>query len=100
MDAKKFVDHVIVTDELGREYWKPHPRAFELMKDQLGIEYNEMIYAGDNPEKDFYIRNIHPIHTCRIIGDGLYINKEYFANIKEEYTIESFKQLRQIIEEP
>ena len=54
MGLDKIIDEIIVTDELGGiEYRKPNPMAFKLMKDYFNLEYNEMIYIGDNPIKDF-----------------------------------------------
>ena len=51
---ESLVDYIIVTDELGGvEYRKPNPRAFETMKEKLGVEYSEMCYVGDNIKKDF-----------------------------------------------
>ena len=48
------VDEIIVTDEFGGpEFRKPNPKAFETMKERLGIEYAEMCYVGDNTKKDF-----------------------------------------------
>ncbi len=54
MVLEQYVDHIIVTDELGgAEYRKPNEKAFVLMKEQLGVEYSEMCYVGDNTKKDF-----------------------------------------------
>ncbi len=54
LDLERYVDYIIVTDELGGiEYRKPHKKAFVLMKEQLGVEYSEMCYVGDNIRKDF-----------------------------------------------
>lgn len=96
--AIDFFDEIIVTDELGREYWKPHPMAFELMKEKLNVEFNEMIYVGDNPEKDFYINTIFPIDTVRIIRkNSIHEHKKYFNNTKEKYSISSFNSILDII---
>ncbi|MCM3693194.1 HAD family hydrolase [Neobacillus niacini] len=91
--ATDYFDEIIVTDELGREYWKPHPKAFEMMKEKFNIEYNQMIYVGDNPEKDFYISNIYPIKTIRILRDGVYKEKCYLKNIRETHSINSLSEL-------
>ena len=54
LGLESLVDYIIVTDELGgAEYRKPNPRAFETMKEKLGVEYSEMCYVGDNIKKDF-----------------------------------------------
>lgn len=51
---ERYVDHIIVTDELGGiKYRKPNESAFVLMKEQLGVEFAEMCYVGDNMKKDF-----------------------------------------------
>ena len=48
------VDKVIITDELGgTEYRKPNPKAFEIMQKELNIEFEKMVYVGDNIKKDF-----------------------------------------------
>lgn len=47
-------DKIIITDELGGiEYRKPNKKAFEIMKEYFQVSYEEMVYIGDNPQKDF-----------------------------------------------
>ena len=87
VQADKYFDEIIVTDELGRDYWKPHPKAFVLMKERFRVNFDEMIYVGDNPEKDFYISKTHPIKTVRIIRDGVHSDKNYFRDIKEDLNV-------------
>lgn len=98
LNADKYFDYIIITDELGREYWKPHPKAFEIMKEKLNVEFGEMIYIGDNPEKDFYISCILPIKTIRILRDNnIYGNKEYLMGIKPHFNIKSLNELIPIL---
>ena len=41
-EAKRnYFDEIIITDELGREFWKPHPRAFEIIKCKLNVKFDE-----------------------------------------------------------
>lgn len=87
IQADKYLDEVIVTDELGREYCKPHPKAFELMKEKFKVNFDEMLYVGDNPEKDFYISKTYPIKTVRVLRDGVYSDKNYFRDIKENVNV-------------
>lgn len=48
------IQNVIITDELGGpEFRKPNPIAFKLMKEKMQLQYKEMIYIGDNLQKDF-----------------------------------------------
>ena len=98
INAYEIFDAVIITEELGREYWKPHPKAFEIIKEKLNVNFEEMMYVGDNPEKDFYIGKIYPINTVRIIRtDSIYKNQNYLNDIKEKYTINSLIQIIKLI---
>lgn len=50
-------DCIIYTEQLGRQFWKPAPRAFELMAQQLGRPHQHCVYIADNPAKDFIAPN-------------------------------------------
>jgi putative hydrolase of the HAD superfamily len=69
------LDPIVYTEELGRQYWKPSPRAFELMATTIGCDYSECAYVADNIRKDFIAPNqlgwltIQLIHPDRIHGD-------------------------------
>ena len=87
-------DKVIFTEELGRKYWKPSPKSFEIMKNYFEVKYDEIMYIGDNPLKDFYIGSIYPIKTVRIMRKkSVYKNAEYYQGIKEHYLINSLNEL-------
>lgn len=49
----RFFDKVIFTDEMGREFWKPNPWAFQEMADRFDLQPEECVYVADNPQKDF-----------------------------------------------
>lgn len=91
VQADKYFDEIIVTDELGRDYWKPHPKAFEVIKEKFDVNFDEMIYVGDNPEKDFYISKTYPIKTVRILRDGVHREKSYLEGIKASTTVNNLK---------
>ena len=93
LNADRLFDDIIVTEELGREYWKPHPRAFEVMRERLNVRFEEMIYVGDNPRKDFFIGSIYPIRTVRVCRDGVYEGVEYLDGVKETYTVNSLAEI-------
>ncbi|HFK1452408.1 TPA: HAD family hydrolase [Bacillus pacificus] len=96
--AIDYFDEIIVTDELGREYWKPHHKPFEVMREKLNVEFSEMVYIGDNPQKDFYISCIYPIQTVRIHRNGVYKNSNYLNNIKENHSIYCLNELDVVFE--
>jgi putative hydrolase of the HAD superfamily len=47
------LDAVVLTEAFGREYRKPHPRAFRDLAECLGVPAEACIYVADNPSKDF-----------------------------------------------
>lgn len=78
---------IIVTDELGREFWKPHKRPYEIVKDKLGFDYENMVYVGDNISKDFVTANKLGMNTILINREeGVYSNikmdEEYLAKLE------------------
>lgn len=94
-----YFDEIILTDELGREYWKPHPKAFEMMREKMNVEFHEMVYVGDNPEKDFYIKEMFPIRTVRILREnGVHKESNYLNKVKENYSIHSLTEINEIID--
>jgi putative hydrolase of the HAD superfamily len=45
-----FFDVVLISGELG--YRKPHPLVFHQLIDYLGVEKDQILYVGDDPEPD------------------------------------------------
>jgi len=46
------VDEVVVSDRLGREFRKPHPKPFLHALAALGVEPRFAVFIGDRPDKD------------------------------------------------
>ena len=97
LNINNLFDEIIMTDELGKEYWKPSVIPFELMSKKLNVDYSEMIYIGDNPRKDFYISAVHPITTVRINREGYYKDSNYFQDVKENFLINKLEEIFNII---
>lgn len=98
LKLNEIFDYIIITDDLGREYWKPNKLAYEIICKKFNVQFNEMIYVGDNPAKDFFISSIYPIKTVRIIREGYYKNIDYLKGIKENYRIVSLHEIMDIID--
>jgi putative hydrolase of the HAD superfamily len=47
------IDKIIYTDSWGREFWKPHERAFAAVEEWAGRVPGRLVYVADNPTKDF-----------------------------------------------
>lgn len=98
LNAYEYFDEIIITDELGRQFWKPHPKPFEIIQKKLGVNFDEMIYVGDNPKKDFFIGKVYPIITIRVIRENsIYANTPYYRGIIERKKIKNLYQLIDII---
>ena len=50
---EEFCKFIVLTDEWGAQFHKPHLRAFEFVRSQTGPGSFEFIYVADNPAKDF-----------------------------------------------
>lgn len=79
LGLESLVDDIIITDELGGPQFrkKPCDIAFRIMQNRWRLPYEQIIYVGDNPNKDF--------QACRQLGmrwkyfrneDGLYFDGE------------------------
>lgn len=50
----KLIDDIIITDELGgTQFRKPCDITFRIMQRRRGLPFEQMVYVGDNAEKDF-----------------------------------------------
>lgn len=99
LGLEKLVDKIIVTDELGIEYRKPHPKAFELMCDALKVLPQETAYVGDNPKKDFAVKKHLPVTTIQFCpSSGMYTGAEYLDEIEPDYRVTDLSELPNLLE--
>ncbi len=70
LKLENVIDYIIVTDELGREYWKPHQKSFIMMKEYFNVDYKKMVYIGDNIKKDFKAGNELGMDTIMITREN------------------------------
>jgi putative hydrolase of the HAD superfamily len=66
LQLARHVDMVIVTDDYGMEYRKPHPYAYLRVPEKFGCEPGACVYIGDNPAKDFLAPRVLGWDTVRI----------------------------------
>ena len=53
----RFFDHVLFTEDLGRDCWKPSPVGFQTIAERLAAAPQACAYVADNPAKDFLAAN-------------------------------------------
>lgn len=93
-------DEIIVTDELGREYWKPHEKPYKLMAEKMCVNFKNMIYIGDNVNKDFVTANKLGIKTVYINREnGIYDDMEVPIDFRANNNIRSLLELIELINE-
>jgi putative hydrolase of the HAD superfamily len=85
---------VIVTDELGKDCWKPSPVPFLHAKEQLGGTADSYIYVGDNPHKDFITAKKMGYYTIRVIREtGDHMGTRMTRDYEAEQIIHSLDEL-------
>lgn len=66
LSLRRRFDPVILTDAWGRDFWKPHERAYRAVMDQHGRPAADHVYIGDNPLKDFHAPKRLGWNTIRV----------------------------------
>ena len=101
VDALRLDDHfaeIIFTDELGEGRAKPHPAAYELMTQRLGVAPKHCAYVGDNLSKDFLSPNRLGWRTIYVDrGDGVHYHKPAPPDGAPQHTINSLDELDALI---
>lgn len=94
----QYFDSIIITDDLGREFWKPHEKSYLLSSKELNVNLEEMIYVGDNISKDFIKANELGITTVGIKRDnGIYRDLKFSDEYLPKYWITSLKEISNLI---
>ena len=88
----KLIDDIIITDELGgTQFRKPCDITFRIMQHRWGIPFEQMVYVGDNAEKDFQAPKQLGMRTLFFENeDGLYFTDETVG-------IETIKKISDIV---
>jgi putative hydrolase of the HAD superfamily len=66
LGIEKYFKHIVYTEKLGRQYWKPNPRGFEIILEKLQAKPETTVYIADNARKDFIGPNELKMHTIQL----------------------------------
>ena len=69
LGLEKYFKCIVYTEELGREFWKPCPRGFEMILEALKEKAEKCVYVADNEKKDFIAPNKLGIYTIQLIRE-------------------------------
>lgn len=96
LGAGVWIPNPVFTESLGREHWKPSPRAFELvMRRHPGARF---VYIADNPAKDFVAPRALGWRSVRIRRpEGVYANTSVHPLGAPDITIESLLNLAEAL---
>ncbi len=86
-------DDVIITDELGGvQFRKPCDIAFRIMATRWRLPYEEILYVGDNPDKDFQApQQLGMMSVYFHNRDGLY------SSFSKKAQIESITDVKKLV---
>jgi putative hydrolase of the HAD superfamily len=92
--------HIVYTGALGgRDFHKPHPRAFELMEAELAAPDALFVYIGDNPAKDFVAPNARGWGTVQVVRpNGIHDARAEVEGGTPQHAIESLDELEHVLE--
>lgn len=91
---------IVITDEWGSEYWKPHHRSYLVAQEKFGTAGADCIYVGDNPKKDFVTAKKMGWLTIQVNRKGgeyeqVAVDKEFQA----DFEIQSLYGLENLLNE-
>ncbi len=99
LGLETLVDTIQLTDKWGRDFWKPHPRAYETCASELQLSHSELCYIADNTDKDFIAPNQLGWLTIKINIPGQQYSSLNVASLhqKPDYSIRNFNEVLSII---
>lgn len=79
LGVEPLLDALVIADEWGRDFWKPHPKPFHTCCARLGVEPSEALFVGDNPERDMVGAHRAGLTSIRIRRPGGYFEATEFG---------------------
>lgn len=96
LGVSKYFVKTMPTHQYGAQFAKPSTYCFELIKSWEGCEFLDMVYIGDNPNKDFV--NLKPlgIQTIRI-NQGMFKDQFFDQRQEAEIILMNLEELMDLI---
>ncbi|MFC0269954.1 HAD family hydrolase [Metabacillus herbersteinensis] len=90
---------IILTDQFGRNNWKPSHKPYEQMCLNLQVCHDECVYVGDNVKKDFITAKKLGWKTVHIEREtGIYAKITETPEYMAHYKINNLRELLDILE--
>jgi len=84
LGLRPLLDAVVIADDLGRAYWKPHPRPLLICCAMLQVRPQEAVFVGDHPERDVRGARRAGLRCIRLRAPG-----RYFAAYESPWTADA-----------
>jgi putative hydrolase of the HAD superfamily len=98
LGIEHYFQAILYTEELGREFWKPSPRGFEKLLEQLRARPEETVYIADNETKDFIAPNRLGLLTIQVRRpSGLYRQPSSLADAAPKVKIATIGELAAVL---
>lgn len=99
LGIKKYFKHIVYTEALGRQFWKPSPVGFEGILMALNVNAENCVYVGDNEIKDFIAPNRLGFTTIKLIRpNGIHTEKGTHPLAPAAHTITDLLALPKLLE--
>jgi putative hydrolase of the HAD superfamily len=100
LGIKKYFKHIVYTEALGREFWKPSPVGYEGILMALNVNAENCVYVGDNEIKDFIAPNrLGFASTIRLIRpNSIHTQRGADPNAPAAHTITDIAELPKLLE--
>lgn len=96
LNLRKYIKKDFITHRFGKKYSKPSPYCFEKIRKLEDVNPKDILYIGDNPNKDFVNIKELGFRTIRI-KKGMFSNITKTQDFEAELNIENLLELRNII---
>lgn len=85
-------DAIIYAREFGKDFEKPHKKPFEKLLRDLEMDFNSILFIGDNPYTDIIGAKLFGLKTV-FLKRGYYRNSHHTA----DFEIDSLRSLKEMI---
>ncbi|MEE4201430.1 HAD family hydrolase [Erythrobacter sp.] len=88
------IDQIVVTGEWGKEFSKPHSRAFEYIESRTSFRGCDLVYIADNAAKDFIAPRLMGWQTVQILRPGrVHPGTANMPGYEAQHRISSFDEM-------
>lgn len=96
LEISSFFKKILITHRYGTRHAKPSTYCFGIIKNKENCSWQDMLYVGDNPNKDFV--NLKPlgVKTVRILN-GAYKDQCFEKKLDGDYKINHLSELPKLI---